>query len=300
MLYVVINGYKFACNGWSKSNDMLSFNIDGNSNFNELKDAFFNCNGNIFIMNDEEVIDTLEGFKNTGGLTYTTQHQFSATLFTDYNDQESLTIITDGVRPTVSEAREYRAKVEQIAENVEDKDESLDNIWAFPKWESGILYTVGKRVKYAGQLYKVILEHTSQNDWTPNIARALFTPVADPTEEWPYWIQPLGSHDVYPAGAKVSYYNKETGNMGYWISDVDANSWEPGVYGWTLDHEDTPVEPDPEPTPVEDDYPEWVQPVGAEDAYKQGDKVSHNEQHYISDVDGNVWEPGVYGWTVEE
>jgi hypothetical protein len=28
-----------------------------------------------------------------------------------------------------------------------------------------------------------------------------------------------------------------------------------------------------------------------------GDKVSHNEKHWISDVDANVWEPGVYGWT---
>lgn len=46
-----------------------------------------------------------------------------------------------------------------------------------------------------------------------------------------------------------------------------------------------------------DEWPEWVQPIGASDAYNQGDKVSHNEKHWISDVDANVWEPGVYGWT---
>lgn len=45
-----------------------------------------------------------------------------------------------------------------------------------------------------------------------------------------------------------------------------------------------------------DEWPEWVQPTGAQDAYAAGDKVSHNDQHWISIVDDNVWEPGVYGW----
>ena len=37
--------------------------------------------------------------------------------------------------------------------------------------------------------------------------------------------------------------------------------------------------------------------IGAHDAYNAGDKVSHNEKHWISNQDGNVWEPGAYGWT---
>lgn len=45
-----------------------------------------------------------------------------------------------------------------------------------------------------------------------------------------------------------------------------------------------------------DEWPEWVQPLGSEDAYHQGDKVSHNDIHWISTTDGNVWEPGIYGW----
>ena len=45
------------------------------------------------------------------------------------------------------------------------------------------------------------------------------------------------------------------------------------------------------------EFPEWIQPTGAHDAYAKGDKVSHNGKHWQSDVDGNVWEPGVYGWT---
>lgn len=46
-----------------------------------------------------------------------------------------------------------------------------------------------------------------------------------------------------------------------------------------------------------DEWPEWSQPVGSTDAYAQGDKVSHGGKHWTSTVDGNVWEPGVYGWT---
>lgn len=46
-----------------------------------------------------------------------------------------------------------------------------------------------------------------------------------------------------------------------------------------------------------EEWPEWVQPTGAHDAYNKGDKVSHNEKHWVSDIDANVYAPGVYGWT---
>lgn len=50
-------------------------------------------------------------------------------------------------------------------------------------------------------------------------------------------------------------------------------------------------------TPVSlDEYPEWRQPTGAQDAYMTGDKVSYNGKHWVSIVDANVWQPGVYGW----
>lgn len=45
-----------------------------------------------------------------------------------------------------------------------------------------------------------------------------------------------------------------------------------------------------------DEWPEWKQPLGSEDAYRIGDKVSHLEKHWISTIDYNVYEPSVYGW----
>lgn len=47
-----------------------------------------------------------------------------------------------------------------------------------------------------------------------------------------------------------------------------------------------------------EEWPEWIQPTGAQDAYNTGDKVSYNNLHWVSIIDGNVWEPGVYGWNV--
>lgn len=49
-----------------------------------------------------------------------------------------------------------------------------------------------------------------------------------------------------------------------------------------------------------EEWPEWIQPTGAQDAYNTGDKVTYNGEHWICAIDGNVWAPGVYGWTVAE
>ena len=46
----------------------------------------------------------------------------------------------------------------------------------------------------------------------------------------------------------------------------------------------------------EDGYAEWVQPLGASDAYNVGDIVIYNGVVYKSIVDANVWKPGEYGW----
>ena len=46
-----------------------------------------------------------------------------------------------------------------------------------------------------------------------------------------------------------------------------------------------------------EEWPAWVQPTGAQDAYNLGAKVSHNGKHWISDYPSNVYEPGVFGWT---
>ena len=74
----------------------------------------------------------------------------------------------------IEKARELRATVEKLAQKLDDKD-SLENIELFPKW-SGLskAYEEGEKVKYQGKLYRVLVSHTSQNDWTPTDAPSLF------------------------------------------------------------------------------------------------------------------------------
>ena len=47
-----------------------------------------------------------------------------------------------------------------------------------------------------------------------------------------------------------------------------------------------------------DEYPEWVQPTGAHDAYNTGDKVSYNGKHYVCTINANTYAPDVYGWEI--
>lgn len=49
------------------------------------------------------------------------------------------------------------------------------------------------------------------------------------------------------------------------------------------------------------EWPEWVQPTGAQDAYNTGDKVTFEGAHYISLIDANVYSPAAYpaGWQVQ-
>lgn len=43
----------------------------------------------------------------------------------------------------------------------------------------------------------------------------------------------------------------------------------------------------------------WKQPDST-NPYMKGDKVAHKDSTWVSDLDGNVWEPGQYGWTKVE
>lgn len=97
----------------------------------------------------------------------------------------------------------------------------------FEAWTYPVAYTVGNIRRYGEKLYRCLQAHTSQETWTPDVSASLWVSISDPAEEWPAWSQPVGAHDAYDKGAKVSHKEK------HWTSDLDNNVWEPGVYGWT-------------------------------------------------------------------
>lgn len=96
----------------------------------------------------------------------------------------------------------------------------------FSEWVDGIAYGVGAIRHYDGKLYRCVQAHTSQSDWNPISAPSLWAVVGDPTVEYPEWSQPVGAHDAYAMGDKVTYGGEK------WVSSVDGNVWTPGSYGW--------------------------------------------------------------------
>ena len=118
-----------------------------------------------------------------------------------------------------------RELIVKAAAALSDED-ALEGVELFDPWAAGTAYVVDQRIRYNGTLYKVLLDHTSQADWTPDVAVSLYVRVDDPHIEFPDWVQPVGAHDAYALGAKVTHLEK------HWISTIDANIYEPSVYGW--------------------------------------------------------------------
>ena len=120
------------------------------------------------------------------------------------------------------DAEELTKEMNSLDKKVEEAVKAV-----FPEWEpNGYSYFAGEKVSYKDSFYRCIQNHTSQSDWAPDVAVSLWVEMSDPGEEWPEWKQPAGGHDAYNKGDKVSHSSK------HWISSVDANVWEPGVYGW--------------------------------------------------------------------
>lgn len=84
------------------------------------------------------------------------------------------------------------------------------------------------RRQYKNEVWQAIQPHTTQLDWLPPDVPALWGKVYDP-EIIPLWVQPSGVGDpnIKHTGDKVQW---PEGTI--WISTVDDNIWEPGVYGW--------------------------------------------------------------------
>lgn len=126
---------------------------------------------------------------------------------------------------THEEAQKIIEALVTLRESASDAD-ALNAVAIYPEWREGVIYTTGQRVRYDGTLYKVLQDHTSQADWTPDEAPSLFAKVLIPDPETiPEWQQP-DSTNPYANGDKVTHNGKT------WVSDIDGNVWEPGVYGW--------------------------------------------------------------------
>ena len=108
----------------------------------------------------------------------------------------------------VERALQLRPIIEEASKSLPD-DVAMSAPELFPNWtDQSSPYKKDDRVQYNVQLYKCLQDHTSQADWTPDVSVSLWVKVADPSQEWPEWVQPVGSHDAYSKGDKVSHNGK--------------------------------------------------------------------------------------------
>lgn len=135
--------------------------------------------------------------------------------------------------PTPPQTEPYEDEIiaavkRMLSSSVEEMtdEQALDVAALFPTWTSkmGAEVTAGERLWDDGELWKALQPHTVQANWRPKDSPSLFVRVT--IEQWPAWVQPVGATDAYRLNAQVSHNDK------HWISEIDYNTYEPGVYGW--------------------------------------------------------------------
>lgn len=126
------------------------------------------------------------------------------------------------------------------------------------------------------------------------------------------WVDPYGTSGMYSKG---ECHLAEDGTVYICLQDncvYDATAM-PGYWEKYGEETTEPEDPDTEPDePVVDpeghggdesgEWPEFVKPTGAHDAYNIGDKVTYNGKHYICAMNACVYSPDEYpaGWTLQE
>lgn len=207
---------------------------------------------------------------------------------------------------------ELRRALQLFAATLYNKEETAVEIASlYPVWAADKQYKANDIVQYGTnsvgdpQLYLVLQAHKSQSDWLPDATSSLYKKMGISESGYPIWTQPLCAVDAYNIGDIVSYNGK------LYKSIINANVWSPDAYpaGWEEYTESTSggdsgetgggdsgtTEPE---TPPTETIPDFVQPTGAHDAYKKGDKVKFEGKIYESLIDANTYSPSAYpaGW----
>ena len=136
-------------------------------------------------------------------------------------------------------ALEFRKAVEYFIGTLtieNDEEKILEIPSMFPKYKVGIAYKTKEIISYGTnnvgdpQLYQVLQDHTSTEEWTPNTATSLYKAIGLSDNGIPIWVQPLGSSDAYMTGDEVMY------NDIHYRSLIDNNVWSPDTYpaGWEI------------------------------------------------------------------
>lgn len=130
---------------------------------------------------------------------------------------------------------QLRRAIQMFAQSLTN-EQALEVATVFPKYIVGKAYKVDEMLTYGTnevgdpQLYRVVQDHTSQEDWKPDEVASLYEPIGLDSEGYPVWSKPSGAHDAYNIGDIVNY------NGVLYKSLINGNVYSPDEYpqGWEL------------------------------------------------------------------
>lgn len=133
--------------------------------------------------------------------------------------------VVDKLAIDINNIDTFQEQLEAVTDQLPDSEAIKYNL-LFEEWNPAEQYEVGDRIRYNGVLYKCLTAHNAQQDWTPSDAPSLWAQVLiDPTISGPQpWVQP-SSTNPYMDGDQVTHNGKT------WESQIDNNTWEPGIVG---------------------------------------------------------------------
>lgn len=187
---------------------------------------------------------------------------------------------------------ELRKALQLYAQTITDDSTKMALTSIYPTYEElvmrGSIVAAGTVCRYGvnsfgeNQLYEFISNYTPVDSYTPDSDITHYKKIGFDNSGNPIWTQPFGATDAYSLNDIVAHKGQ------IWISGISANVWEPGVSGWSIHSS-------------ENEWPDWIQPTGAGDAYNIGDKVTFETNHYICLINANVWSPTTYpaGWQIQ-
>lgn len=145
-------------------------------------------------------------------------------------DDENITESLDNGVTEIRNREQTLIKLGKIIANSINDETALDVKDLYDDWSEGKNYKVGKYLNHKGVLYKVLTDHTSQPDWSPDKSPSLFANVLTSLDGTPKeWFQP-DSTNPYMTGDKVIFEGV------VYESIIDNNIWSPSAYpqGWKV------------------------------------------------------------------
>lgn len=135
----------------------------------------------------------------------------------------------------IQKAEQMLRALQMFAQSLTD-DYAMEVATIYPPYSVGKAYKAYDKFTYGvnnvgdPQLYRVVQDHTSQADWTPDTTASLYVAIGLTEEGYPIWSQPTGGHDAYNAGDIVDY------NGTLYKSLIDGNVYSPEAYpqGWEV------------------------------------------------------------------